>query len=78
MIHQENEKYDAYRHRHFRSSQRKGDAQANPKAPSQGVNMTAAASGSSGITVGDDSNIDFGTGNFTLVAKGLYWLARDQ
>jgi len=39
------------------------DAQANPKAPSQGVNMTAAASGSSGITVGDDADLDWGTGD---------------
>ena len=46
------------------------DAQANPKAPSQGVNMTYAASDSTGIAVGDDANIDFGTGNFTLVWKG--------
>lgn len=43
---------------------------ANPKAPSQGVNMTAAASGSTGITVADNANIDFGTGNFTLVWMG--------
>jgi len=42
------------------------DAQANPKAPAQGVNMTYAASASTGIAVGDDANIDFGTGNFTL------------
>jgi hypothetical protein len=32
--------------------------------------MTAAASGSSGITVADNDNVDFGTGNFTLVWKG--------
>jgi hypothetical protein len=30
------------------------------------VSMTAAASGSSGITVADDDDIDFGTGNFTV------------
>ena len=42
----------------------------NPKAMSQGVSMTYAASGSSGITVADNDNIDFGTGNFTLVWKG--------
>ena len=42
----------------------------NPKAMSQGVAMTYAASGSSGITVADNDNIDFGTGNFTLVWKG--------
>jgi hypothetical protein len=32
--------------------------------------MTAAASGSSGITVADNDNIDFGTGNFTLIWRG--------
>lgn len=42
----------------------------NHKAPSQGVNMTYAASGSTGITVADNANIDFGTGNFTLVWRG--------
>jgi len=42
----------------------------NPKAMAQGVAMTYAASGSSGITVADNDNIDFGTGNFTLVWKG--------
>ena len=42
----------------------------NPKAMSQAVNMTYAASGSSGITVADNDNIDFGTGNFTLVWRG--------
>ncbi|MFA5341806.1 MAG: hypothetical protein WC332_08520 [Clostridia bacterium] len=42
----------------------------NPKAPSQGVAMTYAASGSTGIQVADNDNIDFGTGNFTLVWKG--------
>jgi len=42
----------------------------NPKAMSQAVNMTAAASGSTGITVADNANIDFGTGNFTLVWRG--------
>lgn len=41
----------------------------NPKAFSQGVNMTYAASGSSGITVADNANIDFGTGNFTLTRR---------
>ncbi len=30
------------------------------------VSMTAAASGSSGITVADDDDIDFGTGDFTI------------
>ncbi len=38
--------------------------------PDQGVALTAAASGSSGITAADNDNIDFGTGNFTLVWKG--------
>jgi len=47
------------------------DMQTNPKAFSQAVNMTAAASGSSGITVADNDNIDFGAGNFTLVWRGL-------
>jgi hypothetical protein len=42
----------------------------NPKAFAQGVAMTAAASGSNGIAVADNNNIDFGTGNFTLVWKG--------
>ena len=42
----------------------------NPKAMSQGVAMTYAASGSSGIKVADNDNIDFGTGNFTLVWRG--------
>ena len=34
------------------------------------VSMTAAASGSSGITVADDDDIDFGTGNFTIHWEG--------
>ena len=42
----------------------------NPKQMAQGVNMTYAASGSSGIVVADNDNIDFGTGNFTLVWRG--------
>ena len=42
----------------------------NPKAMSQGVAMTYAASGSSGIQVADNDNIDFGTGNFTMCWKG--------
>ncbi len=45
-------------------------SETNPKALAQGVALTAAASGSSGITVADNDNIDFGTGNFTLVWKG--------
>jgi len=40
------------------------------RLPDQAVNMTAAASGSSGIVVADNDNIDFGTGNFTLVWRG--------
>jgi hypothetical protein len=36
----------------------------------QSVNMTAAASGSTGIVVADNDNINFGTGNFTLVWRG--------
>jgi hypothetical protein len=43
---------------------------SNPKAMAQGVALTAAASGSSGITVADDDNLDMGTGNFTLIWKG--------
>lgn len=45
---------------------------ANPKAMSQGVNMTYSASGggSNGILVADNGNIDFGTGKFTLAWKG--------
>jgi len=43
---------------------------ANPKAMSQGVNMTAATSGSNGIQVADSDQIDFGTGDFTLVWWG--------
>lgn len=40
------------------------------RLPDQAVNMTYAASGSSGISVADNDNIDFGTGNFTLVWRG--------
>lgn len=39
--------------------------------PDQGVALTAAASGSSGITVADNTNINFGTGNFFLSEKFL-------
>ncbi|HHT9145627.1 MAG TPA: hypothetical protein ACFYD4_08105 [Candidatus Wunengus sp. YC61] len=42
----------------------------NPKSLFQSVAITAAASGSSGITVADNDNIDFGTGHFTLVWRG--------
>jgi hypothetical protein len=45
-------------------------SEVNPKAFSQAVNMTYAAAGSNGITVADNDNIDFGTGDFTLVWKG--------
>lgn len=44
--------------------------QTNPLAKSQGVHMTYASSGSTGIVVADNDNIDFGTGDFTLVWKG--------
>jgi len=40
------------------------------RLPDQAINMTAAASGSSGITVADNDNVDFGTGNFTLAWIG--------
>jgi len=40
------------------------------REPDQGVAMTYAASGSTGIRVADNDNIDFGTGNFTLRWKG--------
>lgn len=49
-----------------------GDAVTkNPLMYSQGINMTYAASGSSGIQVADNDNVDFGTGDFTLVWKGI-------
>lgn len=42
-----------------------------PQIPSTyAVNMTAAASGSNGITVADDDDIDFGTGDFFLHWEG--------
>ena len=41
-----------------------------PADATQAVRMTYAASGSSGITVADNDNIDFGTRNFTLRWKG--------
>jgi hypothetical protein len=47
-------------------------ASINSKSPSQAVAMTAAASGSSGITVADNANIDFGTGNFSLALWGSF------
>ena len=43
---------------------------ANPRAFAQAIHMTGAASGSNGITVADDANFHFGTGNFTLRWKG--------
>jgi len=42
----------------------------NPLQEAQGVEMTYAASGSTGIMVADDDDIDFGTGDFTLVWRG--------
>lgn len=42
----------------------------NPLAMAQGVDMTYAASGSSGIAVADDADLNFGTGDFTLVWRG--------
>lgn len=38
--------------------------------PKNSVTMTYAAAGSSGITIADNDNIDFGTSNFTLRWKG--------
>jgi hypothetical protein len=43
----------------------------NPLQMAQGIEMTYAASGSTGIMVADNNNIDFGTGNFTLAWKGM-------
>jgi len=42
----------------------------NPTAIAQSINMTAASSGSNGIQIADNANIDFGTGNFTLHWEG--------
>ncbi len=42
----------------------------NTKMPSQAVELTAASTGSTGIVVADNDNIDFGTGDFTLVWRG--------
>ncbi len=42
----------------------------NPKAMAQAIAMTATVSGSNGIQVADNDNIDFGTDNFTLVWRG--------
>jgi len=42
----------------------------NPLALSQGVKMTAADSGSNGIQVANNDDINFGTGDFTLVWVG--------
>ena len=42
----------------------------NPTAIAQSINMTEASSGSNGIQVADNANIDFGTGNFTLHWEG--------
>lgn len=42
-----------------------------PRIPSTyAINLTAAASGSNGITVADDDDIDFGTGNFFIHWEG--------
>ena len=38
----------------------------NPLALSQAVNITAASSGSNGITIADNDDLDFGTGPFSL------------
>jgi len=43
---------------------------SNPKSYAQGVALTAAASGSSGIQVPDNANINPGTGNFALRYNG--------
>ena len=45
-------------------------AASNPKAMAQGVKMTYVVSGSTGIQVADNININFGTGNFTIVWRG--------
>src|SRR6056297_3128839 len=42
----------------------------NPLALSQAIHMTAADSGSNGIQVANNDDINFGTGDFTLVWKG--------
>ena len=42
----------------------------NPTAIAQSINMTAAASGSNGIAVNDNANINLDTGNFTLHWEG--------
>jgi hypothetical protein len=43
--------------------------QVNPKQLSQSVAMTAASSGSNGIQVADNANINFGTGNFAVFRR---------
>jgi hypothetical protein len=45
----------------FIDTRRRGSVQVTPA-----IQMTAAASGSNGITVADDDDIDFGTGDFFL------------
>jgi len=42
----------------------------NPTAIAQSINMTAAASGSNGIAVNNNANINLDTGNFTLHWEG--------
>jgi len=46
------------------------DPKVNPLALSQGVHMTEASSGSNGIQVANNADINFGTGDFSLVWKG--------
>lgn len=43
---------------------------ANPKAMSQAINTVVAAAPTPGVTVVDNANIDFGTGNYTIRWKG--------
>jgi hypothetical protein len=45
-------------------------AVASKAKQSQAVNLTAAASGSNGIQVADNDNIDPGTGNFAITFRG--------
>lgn len=45
-------------------------ASANPKSFSQAVHLNATSSGSNGIQVVDNDNIDVGCGNYSLVFRG--------
>jgi len=45
-------------------------SQANPASISQAIEITYVASGSNGIAVADSSDINFGTGNFTIHWEG--------